>query len=336
MPLVSVVMPVYNGESFLQEAIDSVLCQTYSNIELIIVNDGSTDRTEDIILSYSDPRIHYHKNEQNLHIVASLNKGFRIAKGYFIARMDADDICMPQRIECQVNYMQKHTDVDVCGTWAIKINEDGGKIGCIRGFTDSKMIACASLFTTPLVHPSVMFRRSIVKEEMYNPMIQGAGQDLELWSRLSLEGRVLANIPSFLMKYRWYDGNVSSKHIEKGFDLARKTLLPSVELFLKRHIATEEFLLHRLSYMIKAYGVKNDLFVLDEKLMDKEKLWIEELSCYNNQYGVFDKASFDALLFLRWVICCVAIGKKQIIPSIRIKFYSPSIISKLIRYAARF
>ena len=113
-------------------------------------------------------------------------------------------------------------------------------------------------------------------------------------------------------------------------------MLPSVELFLKRHIATEEFLLHRLSYMIKAYGVKNDLFVLDEKLMDKEKLWIEELSCYNNQYGVFDKASFDALLFLRWVICCVAIGKKQIIPSIRIKFYSPSIISKLIRYAARF
>lgn len=100
--LVSVILPAYNAERFLKESIDSILAQTYRNFELIVLNDGSTDRTEEIVLSYSDPRIRYVKNEQNLKLIKTLNKGIDLAKGEYIARMDADDVSLPTRFEEEV------------------------------------------------------------------------------------------------------------------------------------------------------------------------------------------------------------------------------------------
>ena len=108
-PLVSVLMAVYNGEKYLLEAIESILNQTYTNFEFLIINDGSTDSTEEIILSYSDQRIRYIKNEQNLKLIASLNKGLDLAKGKYIARMDADDISLPDRLEKQVNFLERNS-----------------------------------------------------------------------------------------------------------------------------------------------------------------------------------------------------------------------------------
>ena len=100
--LVSVILPAYNAERFLKESIDSILAQTYRNFELIVLNDGRTDRTEEIVLSYSDPRIRYVKNEQNLKLIKTLNKGIDLAKGEYIARMDADDVSVPTRFEEEV------------------------------------------------------------------------------------------------------------------------------------------------------------------------------------------------------------------------------------------
>jgi len=115
-PAVSVVMPVYNGEKYLRESIDSILNQTYTDYEFIIVNDGSNDKTEEIILSYNDNRIRYIKNEKNLQIVKSLNRGIELAKGRYIARMDADDISLPRRFEKQITFMENNLEIGVCGT----------------------------------------------------------------------------------------------------------------------------------------------------------------------------------------------------------------------------
>ncbi|HGF9542707.1 TPA: glycosyltransferase family 2 protein, partial [Acinetobacter baumannii] len=130
--LVSVVLPAYNAELYLKEAIDSVLSQTFTDFELIILNDGSIDRTEEIILSYNDSRIVYVKNEKNLGLIGTLNKGINLAKGKYIARMDADDICLPERFKKQVDFLEKNNEIDLIGTNAIKINNNGDRIGVIN------------------------------------------------------------------------------------------------------------------------------------------------------------------------------------------------------------
>src|SRR5690606_13489679 len=118
--LISVVLPAYNAELYIKEAIDSVLAQTFTNFELIILNDGSTDKTEEIILSYQDSRIVYVKNEHNLGLIGTLNKGMALAKGKYIARMDADDICFPERFEKQVAFLEKNKEYIICGTSAYR------------------------------------------------------------------------------------------------------------------------------------------------------------------------------------------------------------------------
>ena len=117
-PTISIVMPVYNCENYLHEAIKSILEQTYTDFEFIIINDGSEDNSEDIILSYADPRIIYIKNDKNMKIVKTLNKGISLSRGKYIARMDADDICYRDRLEKQLSFMEKHKDIDLCGSYA--------------------------------------------------------------------------------------------------------------------------------------------------------------------------------------------------------------------------
>ena len=114
--LVSVIMPVYNGALYLREAIDSILSQTHTNLELIIINDGSNDNSEEIILSYEDNRIRYIINEKNSGICVTLNKGLDIAKGKYIARMDCDDISCPERLQMQIEYMEQNPSIGVLGS----------------------------------------------------------------------------------------------------------------------------------------------------------------------------------------------------------------------------
>ena len=124
MKKISVLMPAYNAEKYIGEAIESILNQTYKDFEFIIINDGSIDRTEDIILSYDDPRIIYLKNKENSGIVASLNNGLKQAKGQYVARMDADDISLPTRFEKQLQYMESNQHIFVLGTSLILFGEN--------------------------------------------------------------------------------------------------------------------------------------------------------------------------------------------------------------------
>jgi len=123
-PKISVVMAVWNGERFLNDAIDSILNQTFSDFEFIIVNDGSTDKTEKIILSYTDSRIVYLKNDFNIGLAASLNKSIKVAKGEYIARMDDDDLCNIDRFKIQLDFMENNKDIGVVGTLANYITEE--------------------------------------------------------------------------------------------------------------------------------------------------------------------------------------------------------------------
>lgn len=203
--LVSVVLPAYNAERFLREAIDSVLNQTYPNFELIIINDGSTDHTEEIILSYSDSRIKYVRNEQNLKLIKTLNKGVGLAQGKYIARMDADDISLPERFEEEVRYLEEHPDVDIVSCFPYDIDLQGKVLGKSSYFsaTRAQSLKFVSVFAPPICHPACMCKTEVLKKYKYSdkPECQHI-EDYELWNRMFHTGVRGAVIPKFMFYYR--------------------------------------------------------------------------------------------------------------------------------------
>lgn len=207
MPTVSVVMPAYNAEKYICEAIDSILCQTYTDFEFIIINDCSTDRTEEIILSYCDSRIVYLKNERNLGVAMSLNRGLEIARGEFIARMDADDISMPQRLEKQIDFMMRKSNVAVLGS-DIAIFNDKGTLQTGWSSDSPSRMKVDLFFSCGLAHPSVMMRHDVIKElGGYDPDYNGL-EDYELWCRV-IEKYDITTLPDVLLKYRIHESQVT-------------------------------------------------------------------------------------------------------------------------------
>ncbi len=210
-PVISVVMSVYNGERYLRESIESILGQTYRNFEFIIINDGSTDSTREIILSYDDPRICLIDNEENIGLTRSLNKGLGIARGEYIARMDADDVSMLNRFESQLDFLNHHRDYAVVGTFLKAINEDSKVV-----FTIEKPIwhadICEFLNKDNCIgHGSAMIRRKCLQDiGGYDESIDKS-QDYELWLRISKNYK-LANIPQYLYMWRSHKENISEKH----------------------------------------------------------------------------------------------------------------------------
>lgn len=161
--LVTVLMPVFNAEKYVAEAIESILNQTYDNFEFLIINDGSTDKSEDIILSYKDSRIVYIKNQRNIRLVATLNKGIRMAKGKYIMRMDADDISVPDRMQKQVLYMEHDPKVGVCGSFLSVFGETINPYISKRPEDDAN-IRASLLVQNSLGHPNVTIRKSVMIE----------------------------------------------------------------------------------------------------------------------------------------------------------------------------
>jgi len=204
MPEISVIMPVYNGEKYLSEAIESILSQTFKDFEFIIINDGSTDQTENIIKSYNDSRIIYKKNVENLGLSKSFNIGIALSHGEYIARMDADDISVPKRFERQIQFLKKRLAVDIVGSSMTLVDEHGEEYDTYRRQLDHVDIKFSCLFSTPMMHPTVMGKTKIFKDHHYNENLRNS-EDYELWSRLLFETNThFANIHEPLLLYRIY------------------------------------------------------------------------------------------------------------------------------------
>lgn len=221
-PKVSVILPAYNAERFLKESIDSILNQTFPDFELIILNDGSTDKTEEIILSYNDPRIRYIKNEQNLKLIKTLNKGIDLAKGKYIARMDADDISLPERFEKEVAYLESHPDVAVVSCFPYNMNMDGKLLGKSSYFSVTRPLPCkfVSMFEPSICHPICMFRADAIKSYKYNDSEEYLHiEAYELWNRMFHTGAKGSMIPEFLLYYR--DNTSSVCHVHNDVQWVR-------------------------------------------------------------------------------------------------------------------
>ncbi|RKY31599.1 MAG: hypothetical protein DRP67_02325 [Candidatus Omnitrophota bacterium] len=202
-PKVSVIMAVYNGEKYLKECIDSILNQTFSDFEFIIINDGSTDKTEEILQDFKDERIRIVNNKENLGLTKSLNIGLSISKGKYIARIDVDDIALPQRLEKQVKFLDENQDVGLVGTWFYVIDEEGKIIGKEKYPINDAEIRKVLLKGNPFFSSSVMFRKECIEKagKFREEFIRA--QDYDLWLRISEKYKV-ANIPEFLCMRRYH------------------------------------------------------------------------------------------------------------------------------------
>jgi glycosyltransferase involved in cell wall biosynthesis len=210
--MVTVLLPVYNGEEYLKSAIDSILTQTYTDFEFLIINDGSTDTTENIILSYTDPRIRYVKNEQNIKLIATLNKGLKLAKGKYIARMDADDISLPERLEKQISFLENNPNVGLCGSYLKSLGTANNQL--IGYKTNSDEIKFRLLFDTHFPHPAAVLRKDILDQfglEYEAEYIHV--EDYVLWNRMA-EHTDLAILPEVLVLKREHENQISLVHYQ--------------------------------------------------------------------------------------------------------------------------
>jgi glycosyltransferase involved in cell wall biosynthesis len=211
-PKISVIMSVYNGGKYLREAIESILAQSFTDFEFIIVNDGSTDNSLEIIQSYDDERIKIINNEKNLGLTKSLNKALKKARGEYIARQDADDISLPNRFEEQMKYFERYPETVVLGTSIYVINGAGKLLMKEIAPSDpSKILLNTNAFT----HGSVIFKKAVVDELGYYNELLKYSQDYELWSRIAKHYKV-CNLTQPLYKLRSHKENIRIANFEEG------------------------------------------------------------------------------------------------------------------------
>lgn len=205
-PAITVLMTIYQDKDYLAEAVESILNQSYRNFEFLIIAEPETpDESLEIIRGFQDKRIRLVINKKHLGFSNSLNKGIRIARGKYIARMDADDISLRNRLLFQFIYMELHNSVIICGTNVYVINKKGQKIEKSHLPLNSNEIKIWLCFQDVIRHPTVMFRRNKLIEEMFFYRVQQA-EDYELWARICLKYRII-NLRSALLKRRLHHNN---------------------------------------------------------------------------------------------------------------------------------
>lgn len=211
---VSVIMSVYNSEDYLSDCIRSVLNQTYNNMEFIIIDDASTDESYNIIEKYAeiDKRIKVIRNTVNKGLTYNLNRAIEMSQGEYIARMDSDDISLPRRFEKQVSFLDKNSDVDICGSWVYLVDSETKlKFNAKRPCSDQQ-IKEQMIFGNPMTHPSVMMRKCVFEKVKYDETFRTM-QDYKLWTDLS--DKKFHNIPEYLLLYRINEQGITKTERKK-------------------------------------------------------------------------------------------------------------------------
>ncbi len=215
-PKISLIMSVYNGEDYLSEAIESVLNQTFKDFELIVINDCSTDKTYEILKRFAelDKRVKVHTNEVNLRLPSSLNKAISYAQGKYIARMDADDICLPERLEKQYQFMENNPSVALSSCRFMTLKNGVISSGGCGGKSDNESIKALLLVTNPILHPGIIAKADAIKSLGYDKNFT-CTEDMELWTRFVIAGYDIEIMPEYLMIYRLHDKQITETTLEK-------------------------------------------------------------------------------------------------------------------------
>ena len=288
-PTVSVIMSVYNTkEIFLREAIESILCQTFEDFEFIIIDDHSDRTTSEILYSYqTDKRVKIITNSENKGLTKNLNSAIGVAKGKYLARMDADDIALPERFRHQVDYLNDHNEIAAVGTY-YTILEDNKEYVRSREICSSEWIKARLFFCNAgLMHSSMMMRASVVNIDnglLYDERIKKS-QDFDLWVRMSRCYRITV-IPKYLMKYRVSDLQISNANINEQTSYKEKILIRQLKE-LGIYFTKDDAQIHL--NMCEGKAVKK---------IDSIYIWSRKLIKRNRVTNMFNTAAFEYYLSL--------------------------------------
>lgn len=292
-PKVTVLMAVYNGAPYLSEAVDSILGQTFRDFEFVIIDDASTDDSVMILKDYGDQRIRLVRNDINMGLSASLNRGIELARGEYIARMDADDVSLPERLAMQTNFMDAHPLVDISGTWVEWFDGDQSAIWTLP--VDDDEIKCYLLFSPSVYHPTVMFRKRLFDDSSvrYSTAFAQA-QDYELWSRL-MDVCVFSNLNSVLLRYRLHEqsvGRASSDGQLAHATMVRKLMLQKLGF----EPTTNELFLHS--------ELSLNQVPRNEEMLQQTHDWLLALTRQNDSNAIFPQHAFYKVVAERWYQLC--------------------------------
>jgi glycosyltransferase involved in cell wall biosynthesis len=296
--LISVIIPTYNRENFIKETIDSVLNQTYKNIEILIVDDGSTDNTREIIESINDPRIIY-IYQDNTGASASRNTGIKNAKGEYVAFLDSDDSWLPDKLEKQIKFIQNNPQIDICGGWILQFDEKSNKIWKL--YSEPSDIKAYNLFNNPLFQTTVLLKKEVLYEYnvFYNPEYKSSN-DYDFFSRL-LEFAEPYNIPEILAKYRTHYNQLSTKTRSEQNNYSKQIKL---NLLKKMNLEpTEEELDLHQSITLLTFNANCDTF-------KKFNIWFEKLIIANKKTKIYSEFSFNKIICDYW-LSIIAVSKNK-------------------------
>ena len=302
---VTVLMPVYNSERYLKDAIVSILNQTFKNFELLIVNDGSLDRSDEIIRSFKDSRIIYINNATNSGIVDALNEGLKLSRGTYIARMDADDVANPNRLALQFEFLKANPDYKLCGTNATLINHSGEKTGKIKRPYNYANIKVQQFFRNAFIHPTIMADAALMKSLGYAKDYEYA-EDYFLFSQIAMRYKA-ANINYEGIQYRVHNESISAKKLEGMVKSETQTMVYLLALLFDEitnaAVKTHHLLLRPPqnagkqdiknieNHLINIKNANQTKHIFDESLLEKQlqKEWFETLkrSNENNKFKKF-------------------------------------------------
>lgn len=313
-PLISVILPVYNGAAYLREALESLRRQTFRDFEVIIIDDCSTDESPNIAESFDDPRFHLIRAAARLRISHALNLGITHAQGQLIARMDADDLCHPIRLERQFTFLSQHPQIGFCGSWVKRFGKDLNPQTYRRPVGPAR-VSAFSIFDNPIVHSSVMIRHNILTrlDSCYRNEFVDA-EDYDLWTRL-LEFTQGDNIPEVLLDYRVHAQSVTLQKTDSMDRMACRILKRTLAR-VGLEVSDEEVLRHRLWSTGRL-----DLKHISESLGSAEK-WLTRLLATNQTSHTFDtKALLWAAREIWFTLCYRALMAGT--TSLKPIFYSP-------------
>lgn len=325
MPKVSILMPVYNAGKYVSQAIESIISQSFKDWELILINDGSTDNSESIIMQYEDSRIYYIKNTENLQLIKTLNKGIDYCDGQYIARMDADDICLPDRLKQQVDFLDHHPDYLICGTSAIVVDNDGVKTGKIHNLTDNNFLQISLLFSPSFIHPSMMIRKEILQQNRYDEAYKHV-EDYELWCRIAQQGKI-ANIDRELLKYRWHNTNISVVN-NRAQDELKDRIIKNGLKRLEIAPTDKELFCHKITFQLYSLGNKQ---VISVDTYNEVSEWFTKLISQNKIKNIYNQSDFIAFLWSRWMVLCISQKNYRKIITPSFVSFKPAIIARLIK-----
>jgi glycosyltransferase involved in cell wall biosynthesis len=303
---ITVLMPVYNGECYLERAIQSILFQSFEDFKFLIIDDGSTDSSPSILDRYQseDPRIEVIRNPKNIGLIKTLNKGLDAIDTKYVARMDCDDYALPGRLEAQVNFMEASPSVGACGTWITVKDASDGSEYIQRYPTQHDKIKLDMLTYCAIAHPSVILRKSLldIHNLRYDPDFMHA-EDYELWTR-AIHKIEFANIPEPLLEYNIHPQNVSSQNEKIQHEAAAKIRLKQLSRLIMPQPKEGSIITHLFTNQLHPPATKQDFIVIRDLL--------ERLFTANKKKQIYSETLFDDFIFKTWYRIC----KKSKIPTI--------------------